>query len=220
MSKPETEKTIINTDCAVSYWRVRHGYPWIVEDKNGKAICNCVMRGFEADKHAALIAAAPELLQACRNALRYVSLTEDDVSRAAGIDPDDRPVTTDEHHLMVAIEIAEGRVTTSGSTVSCDSTDLSREKYENISEELASGGGLPSTDLLAQVDSWLETWGPNCGAHRSVFEGQFRDTLRNIFDHIEEKAEANMMKTGKLEGMHYAALKDVRRLLEIPRANT
>ena len=44
--------------------------------------------------------------------------------------------------------------------------------------------------------------------------------LRDIFDDIERRAEANMIKTGKLEGMHYAALKDVRRELGIPRKAT
>jgi len=72
---------------------------------------------------------------------------------------------------------------------------------------------LPSATLLDRVNSWLETWSPHCGAPRAVFEGQFRMTIREIFDEIERRAEANMLKTGKLEGMHYAALKDVRREL-------
>ena len=77
-----------------------------------------------------------------------------------------------------------------------------------------------STDLLDRVNSWLETWSPHCGAPRAVFEGQFRVTLREIFDEIERRAEANMLKTGKLEGMHYAALKDVRRELSATRSNS
>jgi hypothetical protein len=52
-----------------------------------------------------------------------------------------------------------------------------------------------------------------------VFEGQFRVTLREIFDEIERRAEANMMRTHKLEGMHYAALKDVRKELGAERSN-
>jgi hypothetical protein len=43
--------------------------------------------------------------------------------------------------------------------------------------------------------------------------------LREIFDEIERRAEANMMRTHKLEGMHYAALKDVRRELGAERSN-
>ena len=78
---------------------------------------------------------------------------------------------------------------------------------------------LSATPLLDRVNSWLETWSPNCGAPRAVFEGQFRVTLREIFDEIERRAEANMLKTGKLEGMHYAALKDVRRELSVTRSN-
>ena len=79
---------------------------------------------------------------------------------------------------------------------------------------------LPSATLLDRVNSWLETWSPHCGAPRAVFEGQFRVTIREIFDEIERRAEANMLKTGKLEGMHYAALKDVRRELSVTRSTT
>ena len=44
--------------------------------------------------------------------------------------------------------------------------------------------------------------------------------LREIFDEIERRAEANMMRTHKLEGMHYAALKDVRKELGAERSNS
>lgn len=76
-----------------------------------------------------------------------------------------------------------------------------------------------SSALLDRVNSWLETWSPHCGASRAVFEGQFRATLREIFDDIERRAEANMLRTGKLEGMHYAAMKDVRLELSVTRSN-
>ena len=76
-----------------------------------------------------------------------------------------------------------------------------------------------STAWLERVGGWLDTWGPHCGAPRSVFEGQFRVILREIFDEIERRAEANMMRTHKLEGMHYAALKDVRKELGAERSN-
>lgn len=72
---------------------------------------------------------------------------------------------------------------------------------------------------LDRVNSWLETWSPHCGAPRAVFDGQFRVTLREIFDEIERRAEANMMRTGKLEGMHYAALKEVRQELSVTRSS-
>lgn len=76
------------------------------------------------------------------------------------------------------------------------------------------GGRLNTETIIA---NWLDTWAPNCGAKREVFDGQFRVTLRRIFDEIESRAEANMLKTGKLEGMHYAALKEVRSELGIER---
>lgn len=44
-----------------------------------------------------------------------------------------------------------------------------------------------------------------------------RDAVSKVLDLIEEKAEANMLTTHKLEGMHYAALKEVREQLKIPR---
>jgi hypothetical protein len=76
-----------------------------------------------------------------------------------------------------------------------------------------------SEPWLERVGGWLDTWGPHCGAPRSVFEGQFRVILREIFDEIERRAESNMMRTHKLEGMHYAALKDVRKELGAERSN-
>ena len=91
--------------------------------------------------------------------------------------------------------------------------------YPNDCPNLEEESELSATTLLDRVNSWLETWSPNCGAPRAVFEGQFRVTLREIFDEIERRAEANMLKTGKLEGMHYAALKDVRRELSVTRSN-
>ena len=39
--------------------------------------------------------------------------------------------------------------------------------------------------------------------------------LAEIFDNIEERAEAAMMKGHKLEGMHYAAISAVRRDLQL-----
>jgi hypothetical protein len=80
------------------------------------------------------------------------------------------------------------------------------------------GGGRLARLVLA-LDDHLATWGPHCGAPKAVYEGQLRVMLRKIFDLIEESAEANMMKTGKLEGMHYAAMKKAREALQIPRQN-
>ena len=76
-----------------------------------------------------------------------------------------------------------------------------------------------STAWLERIGGWLDTWAPHCGAPRAVFEGQFRVILREIFDEIERRAEANMMRRHKLEGMHYAALKDVRKELGAERSN-
>lgn len=63
------------------------------------------------------------------------------------------------------------------------------------------------------------------GMARPEFQRNARERLRNyakaeigaVLDEIERRAEANMLKTGKLEGMHYAALKDLRVELGIPR---
>jgi len=88
------------------------------------------------------------------------------------------------------------------------------------SATLAERSAVGSTDWLERVGGWLDTWAPHCGAPRAVFEWQFRVILREIFDEIERRAEANMMRTHKLEGMHYAALKDVRKELGTERSNT
>ena len=44
-----------------------------------------------------------------------------------------------------------------------------------------------------------------------------REAVRAVLDDIENRAEENMIKTHKLEGMHYAALRDVRKELGIER---
>lgn len=36
-------------------------------------------------------------------------------------------------------------------------------------------------------------------------------TIDRFIDLVERRAEANMLKTGKLEGMHYAAMKSIRK---------
>jgi hypothetical protein len=69
--------------------------------------------------------------------------------------------------------------------------------------------------LDRRVQDWLDTWAPHCGASRKTFEGQWRAMMAEIFDNIEERAEAAMLKGHKLEGMHYAALTDVRRELKL-----
>lgn len=69
----------------------------------------------------------------------------------------------------------------------------------------------------SRVNTFLDTWAPHCGASRAVFEGQFRETLREIFDEIEERAESKMLETGKLEGMHLGAITGVRIELGVER---
>ncbi len=51
----------------------------------------------------------------------------------------------------------------------------------------------------------------------SVPLADVRGILWSVFNEIEQRAEANMLKTGKLEGMHYAALREVRAELGIER---
>ena len=63
----------------------------------------------------------------------------------------------------------------------------------------------------------IEEWQEGRDVIRDEMGKLHKRLLRDIFDDIERRAEANMMKTGKLEGMHYAALKDVRRELGIER---
>lgn len=65
------------------------------------------------------------------------------------------------------------------------------------------------TSMESTVNIWLDTWAPNCGAPREVFEGQFRTTLTEIFDWIERDAE-----TRKCAGAHYAAMREARKILK------
>jgi hypothetical protein len=70
----------------------------------------------------------------------------------------------------------------------------------------------------------LEAFNNYCDRHDSgsiygnnSFIADARKLLALVFDDIESRAEANMLKTGKLEGMHYAALKEVRAELRVVR---
>lgn len=40
------------------------------------------------------------------------------------------------------------------------------------------------------------------------------DAIRRFVEDVERRAEAKMLKTGKLEGSHYAAMKEVLKELE------
>ena len=64
---------------------------------------------------------------------------------------------------------------------------------------------------------WLDTWGPHCGAPRSVFEGQAKVMIGALFDEIERRAEMESEKHHTVTGMHYRALLQVRSELKVPR---
>lgn len=69
------------------------------------------------------------------------------------------------------------------------------------------------TPIQTRVELWCDGWAPSgldCGKARSIFEDQFRTMLGEVFDEINRRAEGNMLKTGKLEGSHYAAMTQVR----------
>lgn len=61
------------------------------------------------------------------------------------------------------------------------------------------------------ITKWRKGWVP-FGVDDEVFS-----MIATVLDEIEERAEENMRRTGKLEGMHYAALTEVRAELGIPR---
>lgn len=63
---------------------------------------------------------------------------------------------------------------------------------------------------------FIETWSPTI-TERSEMARHLQRILGRLFDAIERRAEDNMHRTGKLEGMHYAALREVRRELGIER---
>lgn len=73
-----------------------------------------------------------------------------------------------------------------------------------ISDDAAMAVGSTAW-LERRVKAWLDTWAPHCGASRAVFE-DFREGRTPL---------ALMLITHKLEGMHYAALTEVRRELQL-----
>lgn len=64
---------------------------------------------------------------------------------------------------------------------------------------------------------WLDTWGPHCGAPRSVFEGQAKVMVGALFDEIERRAEMEAEKPRSIINPYYSALSHVRSELKVPR---
>lgn len=45
----------------------------------------------------------------------------------------------------------------------------------------------PQDELVLDVRAWLDTWAPNCGAPRAVFEGQFKVLMEHLlFDAVND----------------------------------
>ena len=63
--------------------------------------------------------------------------------------------------------------------------------------------------MKQEIEDWLSTWARNCGAPKKVFVGQFNAIMIRIFNEICLRAENKMQITGKLEGAHYAAMREV-----------
>lgn len=57
---------------------------------------------------------------------------------------------------------------------------------------------------------WLDTWGPHCGAPRSVFEGQAKVMIGALFDELELRADGDSRQ-------FYEEVKRMRRELNVPR---
>lgn len=69
------------------------------------------------------------------------------------------------------------------------------------------------TPIQARVGLWTDGWAPSgrdCHKARSIFEGQFRTMLGEVFDEVNRRAEADMIKTGSREGSLLGALCQVR----------
>lgn len=72
--------------------------------------------------------------------------------------------------------------------------------------------------ITDQFQSFLADWRPGSDAALSPsnsmrFEKELRALLGQIFDDVNRRAEANMLKTGKLEGSHFAAMTRIRKEL-------
>jgi hypothetical protein len=44
----------------------------------------------------------------------------------------------------------------------------------------------PRDELRLEIRNWLNTWAPNCGASREVFEGQFKALIKQVAVTIDE----------------------------------
>ena len=51
------------------------------------------------------------------------------------------------------------------------------------------------TPIQKEVQDWLETWAPHCGAPRSVFEGQFGALMENVLREIVARASGKYVGT-------------------------
>lgn len=42
-------------------------------------------------------------------------------------------------------------------------------------------------DLMLEIRGYLDTWAPNCGAPRAVFEGHFRALMKEVAKALESR---------------------------------
>ncbi len=73
---------------------------------------------------------------------------------------------------------------------------------------------MKSTNPSSAGDSFAQTLEAIAAQFNQSASGQ-RSTIRAFCDEVNRRAEANMLKTGKLEGSHYAAMRQLRSELGI-----
>ena len=69
--------------------------------------------------------------------------------------------------------------------------------------------------LIEKVEKFVGDWEFHESRHE--FREELLELLAQIFDEIESRAEANILMLEQREGMHYAALREVRKELGIER---
>jgi hypothetical protein len=67
----------------------------------------------------------------------------------------------------------------------------------------------PRKTVTESVQSWLDTWAPNCGAPKFIFEGQFKAMLREVFNEVD----GHVFGQGCFVDYDYERFKQIRREL-------
>ena len=84
--------------------------------------------------------------------------------------------------------------------------EKARDRFDGVAVRIYKDGCFYGKS--AEVPKWAE-W------IREQARSSVRDAVREFYNEVCQLAEENMLKTGKLEGAHFAAMQTVRKKFEV-----